>query len=155
MASLSEDLLRLAEAELHQEEVPRGSNWGGKIITYLKSVGIVFPASWCMAYVYWCTKQLEALHPGYSTPLLKTGGVLNQWNKRQNLAVKKPQAGDIFIMDFGHGLGHTGFIVEVLADGTFKTIEGNTNNDGSREGYEVEYKIRKPSQIKGYLRATA
>jgi hypothetical protein len=31
---------------------------------------------------------------------------------------------------------HTGIVVNA-SDETFKTIEGNTNDDGSREGYEV------------------
>jgi hypothetical protein len=31
---------------------------------------------------------------------------------------------------------HTGIVVSTSAE-TFKTIEGNTNDDGSREGYEV------------------
>jgi hypothetical protein len=31
---------------------------------------------------------------------------------------------------------HTGIVVSASAE-TFKTIEGNTNDDGNREGYEV------------------
>ncbi len=31
---------------------------------------------------------------------------------------------------------HVGIVTEA-ADGSFKTIEGNTNDEGSREGYEV------------------
>jgi hypothetical protein len=47
-------------------------------------------------------------------------------------------------------LGHTGFVERI--DGTsIHTIEGNTNDTGSREGYEVCKRIRKMSQIKGYI----
>ena len=68
------------------------------------------------------------------------------------LKFTNPKPGDIFIMDYGKGLGHTGFVVEVLSNGNLKTIEGNTNDEGSSEGYEVCYRIRKQSQIKGYIR---
>lgn len=33
--------------------------------------------------------------------------------------------------------GHIGIVTEVLEDGTFKTIEGNTNDSGSRNGDRV------------------
>ena len=33
-----------------------------------------------------------------------------------------------------------------------KTFEGNTNDEGSREGYEACYRTRKQSSIKGYIR---
>jgi hypothetical protein len=51
-------------------------------------------------------------------------------------------------MDYGKGQGHTGFVVEVLSNGNLKTIEGNTNDEGSREGYEVCYRTRKQSKSK-------
>ena len=59
--------------------------------------------------------------------------------------------GDIFIQDHGGGLGHCG-IVESLGIGVVHTIDGNTNDTGSREGYEVIRKIRPLHSIKGYLR---
>ena len=54
-------------------------------------------------------------------------------------------------MDFGNGLGHTG-IIESIKEDILYTIEGNTNDTGSREGYEVCRRTRKKSAIKGYLR---
>lgn len=38
--------------------------------------------------------------------------------------------------------GHAGVVSSVNADGTFKTIEGNTNSAGSREGDSVQEKVR-------------
>ncbi len=46
--------IQLATLELGHEEIPRGSNWGPHVQKYLLSVGLKFPASWCMAFVYWC-----------------------------------------------------------------------------------------------------
>lgn len=148
MSPLSQSALNIAIAQLGKEEVPRGSNWGEPVKTYLKSVGITFPASWCMAFVYWCYKQADA-----NAPLVKTGGVLAHWNKaKPEYRQKEPQPGDIFIVDYGKGLGHTG-IVERIEGDILHTIEGNTNDTGSREGYEVCRRERKKSFVnKGYLR---
>lgn len=40
------------------------------------------------------------------------------------------------IFDFGGGRGHTGIISGITGTG-FKLISGNTNDDGSRDGYKV------------------
>lgn len=39
--------------------------------------------------------------------------------------------------------GHAGIVIEVNKDHSFKTIEGNTNKAGSREGESVQEKLRK------------
>jgi hypothetical protein len=102
-----------------------------------------------MAFVYWCFEQSSQKG---KNPLIKTGGVLKAWNNAdKKYRVKDPQPGDIFIMDFGKGLGHTGIVEKV--DQTFiYTIEGNTNDSGSREGIMVTRKQRPKTKIKGYLR---
>ena len=139
--------LAIAKTQLGQQEKPLGSNWGVPVRDYLASVGITFPASWCMAFVYWCFKQIED-----APPLIKTGGVLRAWNEAdKKYRVTDPQPGDIFIMDFGKGLGHTG-IVEKTDQTFIYTIEGNSNDSGSREGIEVTRKQRPKTKIKGYLR---
>lgn len=137
----------IAKSQIGKEEIPRGSNWGADVKAYLNSVGINFPASWCMAFVYWCCKKDNP-----NTPLVKTGGVLAQWNKVNKMyKFTEPQVGDIFIMDFGKGLGHTGFVEKIDGE-ILHTIEGNTNDTGSREGYEVCRRTRKKSAMKGYIR---
>lgn len=148
--TLSEKALEVAITQIDQHEEPLGSNWGEPVQTYLKSVGITFPASWCMAFVYWCFEQVKE----GKNPLVKTGGVLNAWNKAdaKYKIIHNPIPGDIFIMDYGKGLGHTG-IVEKVEGAFLHTIEGNSNDTGSREGVEVVRKIRAISKInKGYLR---
>lgn len=148
--------LSVAKSQLGCCEIPKGSNWGKDVKKYLASVGINFPASWCMAFVYWCVEK-ACEEVGAKNPLVKTGGVLMQWNKvGKNLRfVKDPKPGDIFIMDFGGGKGHTGFVTAVKG-GRIETIEGNSNDEGSREGFEV---CRKPggraiTSIVGYIRVS-
>lgn len=147
---IKELALQTAITQIGKEEIPRGSNWGEPVKTYLKSVGINFPASWCMAFVYWCYQQVS-LELGIPNPAVKSGGVLATWNKTpKQFKGSTPVIGSVFIMDFGHGLGHTG-IVEKFDDTYVYTIEGNTNDTGSREGYEVCRRKRKRSSIKGYI----
>lgn len=54
-----------------------------------------------------------------------------------------PVAGALVIWQHGHGPeGHAGIVIQVNADGSFYTVEGNTNLDGSREGVETDKKLR-------------
>lgn len=139
--------LEVAISQIGKQEQPHGSNWGPDVQKYLASVGIKFPAAWCMAFVYWCVQQ-----SGVPNALKKTGGVMMQWNSvPPGSKVKVPQPGYIFIMDYGKGLGHTGF-VEKVEGASIHTIEGNTNDEGSREGYEVCRKIRAISKCKGFVK---
>lgn len=141
--------LQIAILQIGVSEDPKGSNSGPVINKYLESVGLNPGYSWCMAFIYWCCKESNP-----NTQLVKTAGVLSQWNEiPPEYKFDSPLPGDIFIMDFGGGHGHTGFVEDVQGD-IIHTIEGNSNEDGSREGYEV---CRKPggrhlSSIKGFIR---
>lgn len=147
---LSEKALQIAITQIGKQENPLGSNWGEPIQSYLRTVGIGFPASWCMAFVYWCFKNASVSLEIRNTAV-KTGGVLKAWNDSpQIIKSNVPSIGSVFIMDFGKGLGHTG-IVENFDSVNIYTIEGNTNDTGSREGIEVCRRTRKRSAIKGYL----
>lgn len=149
--------IEVAISQIGKEEIPRGSNWGEHVKKYLGAVGIGFPASWCMAFVYWCVEEAKVRVAdgtgGLRNPLIKTGGVLKQWNEidKKRKFTSTPLPGDIFIMDFGKGLGHTGFVEKVEGD-LIHTIEGNTNDTGSREGYEVCRRTRKIKDCKGFIR---
>lgn len=152
MSALSDKAIQVAITQIGQDEKPHGSNWGEPVKTYLASVGITFPASWCMALVYWCFKQ-AAIALNMANTAIKTGGVLAAWNKAPaSMKSKKPSVGAVVIFDHGGGLGHTG-IVEKIDVKNIYTIEGNTNNNGSREGVDVERKTHAISNptIKGYL----
>lgn len=150
--NLAQLALSIARSQNGVQEQPKNSNAGEAVEKYLKSVGLGKGFAWCMAFVYWSVKSAST-QLSIENPLLKTGGVLKMWNEKKDLRVATPQAGDIFIMDFGKGAGHAGFVISVLPGGKLHTIEGNTNDDGSREGYEVaERKDRKISSMKGFLR---
>lgn len=142
--ALLEKALEVAISQIGKMESPPGSNWGEPVRTYLNSVGLDSPNAWCMAFVYWCyNKAAEEL--GRTNPLVKTGGVLKGWNESTGKkilmadAIIKPSLvlpGQIFVFSTGGGFGHTG-IVENVSGGILTTIEGNTNEGGSREGTGV------------------
>lgn len=151
--TLKERALEVAISQLGVEEEPKGSNGGPQVNKYLRSVGLGSGYSWCMAFVYWCFKE-AAEKMAVNNPLVKTAGVIHHYNRaRPEVKFSYPQPGDIFIMDYGKGLGHTGIVEKVEPD-YVHTIEGNTNDEGSREGYEVCRRRRPRSKIKAYLRYT-
>jgi len=155
--------LEIAITQIGVVENPLGSNRGSEVDEFLRSVGLNPVGqnySWCAAFVYWCfnnaAKQLQV-----NNPLIKTAGVLNHWNKTtcnkivKATAIANPaliQPGHIFIIDHGGGMGHTG-LVESLNGGNIVTIEGNTNDSLSRNGYGVfRLTRRKVSDVnKGFL----
>ena len=111
--------------------------------------------AWCMAFVYWCYMR-ACMQYKVSNPVVKTAGVMECYRLTPYLkkTVEQIRAnpkllapGDQFIMKIGTaGLGHTGIIEKVVVNGaniTLHTIEGNTNDEGSRDGYEVCRRQRK------------
>lgn len=148
--TLAQKTLEIAIAQIGVEEMPKYTNSGPEVEIYLKSVGLGKGYSWCMAFIYWCT-QNASKQTNLQNPLKKTGGVLDQYNSRPLLKQITPKEGDIFIMDLGKGLGHTGIVEKVSGD-IIHTIEGNTNENGSREGYKVCRRKRETKSIKGFLR---
>lgn len=142
--------VQIAVSQIGKQENPPGSNWGEPVKTYLQSVGINFAAPWCMAFVYWCYQQAAKSYKVTNTAI-KTGSVIHAWNKApQHIKSSVPRIGSVFIMDFGKGKGHTG-LVEHFDTEFIYTIEGNTNDAGSREGIKVLRKKRLRTTIKGYL----
>ncbi len=149
--TLPEKALEVIKGELGKEEIPRGSNWGPHVQKYLASVGLTFAQPWCMALVYW-SHDHAAKTMGVINPMLKTGHVMTQWNSRRAKYSKiSPKPGDVFIMNFGKGKGHTGIVERIQGDLIY-TIEGNSNDEGSREGYEVCRLVRSINKITGFLR---
>ncbi|MCX8018931.1 MAG: CHAP domain-containing protein [Chitinophagaceae bacterium] len=150
---LAQKALEIAVSQLGISEAPRNSNRGPQVNSYLRSVGLPPGNPWCMAFVYWCVqKACDELK--LKNPLVKTGHVLTQWNKTTLRKLPKTsravKPGDIFIMHYGGGKGHTGF-VESIKGGFITTIEGNTNDEGSREGYEVARRTRSKSSMSGFI----
>lgn len=155
MSKLTDLALIIARKELGVKE--ETANWGKDIKKYLNSVNINFPASWCMAFVYWCFNE-ASVKLALKNPLPKTGGVMKHYNETMGIRLKDKktvQPGDVMILNFGKGLGHTGIVESVdLPNNTVITLEGNSNNSGSREGIEVVRHERKIDKVYSFIRYT-
>ncbi len=128
--------LEIAKSQIGVEEQPIGSNWGAKVREYLAAVSILSPAPWCAAFVVWCFRQADL--NGQVIPSSGSTTFLLNWAKEKKRIVKTPQVGDVFLLlrRGGTHAFHCGIVAGV---GTlfFWTVEGNSNNNGSAEGYEV------------------
>lgn len=149
MGQLADELIRTAGTQLGVKEATN-HNDGAAVESYLKSVGLGKGYAWCMAFVYWCAKQAAAKLK-LQNPLKATGGVLDEWQSGRGVHLAKPEQGCIFIMKHPEGY-HTGIVTGVFGDGSMHTIEGNTNDNGSREGTSVLRKTRYLKDMIGYIR---
>lgn len=163
--SIRQKALEISLGYNGQEEVPRMSNSGTFVMACLATVGINFPASWCQAFMYRVVSE-AAKALGLTNPMPKTAGCMECWNKTSpsNRILKidaTPQnilPGYQFILDHGGGHGHTGMVVEVFPDGTYSTIEGNTDPLGSANGYGVFHREGKHARhfsdapLKGFIK---
>jgi hypothetical protein len=143
-------VLEVAASQVGVMEDPPGSNRGPQVDQYLRAVGL-HPAAgsfpWCAAFVYFCAQQ-AGQDLGRPNPMIKTAGVLEHWSEAgtrriprvlpeqasENPTLVKP--GQIFLLSTGGGHGHMG-LIEQVKGGKLLTIEGNTNDGGSREGVGV------------------
>lgn len=152
--ALAQAALDVAVAEIGVMEDPPGSNRGRRVEEYLASVGLGGGHPWCAAFVFFAARA-AAERTGLSNPLPRTAGVLDMWRRSGVAGLPRLTAGQaaaqpglvttgmVFIMDFGAGKGHTGF-VRSREGGRLVTVEGNSNNGGSREGTGV-FELRRRS----------
>lgn len=157
--TLLTEVIKIAVTQLGVMEVPPGSNKGPEVDQYLASVGLPPGNFWCAAFVYWCFNK-ACTQLGRNNPVYKTGHVMTHWNKTAGKkivtvdAVDKPsliKPGHIFILNTGGSSGHTG-LVEKVEGGFIHTIEGNSNDGGSRNGIGVFRLQRKIAKInRGFI----
>jgi CHAP domain len=109
------------------------------------AVGFYKGASWCAFFVMMVLFETYADEPDVLAYLKKycSPATATMWQNfrasPQIITGQTPKQGGIAIWEEGNGTnGHTGIVVDVNADGIhFTTVEGNSNTDGSRDGYEV------------------
>lgn len=145
-------VLEIATKEIGVREDPPGSNRGKRIEEYQRLVGIDRGEPWCVAFIFFCfataARGLKLPNP-IEEAGCKTGSVLDLWNRagRANDITlllhddalndpSKVKPGMAFVISTGGGYGHVGLIASVVGN-QLETIEGNTNDGGSREGIGV------------------
>ena len=130
-ATLPERMVAWADSQVGVKEVPKGSNRGPMVDEYEAYYGLK-GQPWCACFVAWCMNKA-----GFSKSQIGKSALVADWaNQFKGKRVETPKRGDLGYWVTSKGTGHI-FIVVGYALGVVRTIEGNTNDDGSREGYEV------------------
>lgn len=140
--------LVVAYAKQHLRQHPReigGQNRGPWVRLYMKgSEGNAFP--WCAGFATYLVRQacdtLKISMPINSTVSCdRLAGDAKKKKRfldgRTNLDKSRIKPGSLFLNKKSEGdWVHTGIVTKASQE-HFETIEGNTNDEGSREGYEV------------------
>lgn len=132
--------LEVAASQLGVREIGN-TNRGEEVDAYLLSTGNGPGYPWCAAYVYWCIERM-ARELRIEVPFLKSAycPTISNWARGNSILFEKPEPGDVFLLYLPYKgkvtARHTGF-VEKVEGGQFVALEGNTNLDGSRDGYGV------------------
>jgi CHAP domain len=160
--TLAAHITRVAKNEIGVEEI-NGTNCGPRVNQYKSATNLPPKEAWpwCAAFVCWVVKKsMTVARRKFTFTRPTTAGAwdLENWSLRQDDSTQtrrkfgrdiKP--GDILIYTFSH----CGFATSAPnANGYVKTVEGNTDANGSREGGGVFAKLRHVSKIKARIRFT-
>jgi len=176
---MNQNLVDIALKEVGVREVPINSNRGPRVEEFQKYVGAwLVGSARCAAFVAWCFGQA---YPGANPAGKQSAAIMGFWarNKTRGDFVRflpadvkagkfKIEPGDLFVLCSdpvkvpkvqsgvikGH-TGHVGICDGVMLSATkFGTVEGNTNEAGSREGGGVYHRSRNLDEAKlvGFVR---
>lgn len=128
-----------------------GANAGKMVERFLATTGLGKGYPWCAAFVATILTECQVPNPksAWSPAYFPTSKVIYiRGSKQVHLKVNTPVKGDVFGLYFPSKgrIAHVGFIDEWTASKVI-TIEGNTNEAGSREGDGVYRKRRLTRQI--------
>ncbi len=153
-----DDLVAIAATQIGVEEIPRGSNNGPFVNMYQDDNNGAHAESWCADFVCWCARRL--IHERSPTPTIMPPRTslaygFGDWARTiPGAKVLLPgktalQRNDIVEYTFSH----VGIVQDFSpGSGLLHAIEGNTNADGSREGYEVILHPRYLSAVRAIIR---
>lgn len=157
-SSFGDTVGRVAKQHLREHPIELGgANSGPWVRAYMHgNQGSAW--AWCAGFVTFVVNQAATIH-GVSMPIegsFSCDLLASQAKEKQRFVSERSL--DTAAVDWSDGgLGsccvflvrrtsgdwtHTGFAFDYRPDGTFATIEGNTNDEGSREGFEVCQRFR-------------
>lgn len=136
----------IARKYIGTEEQPIGSNRGPLIDRWNTNVNAPIGSFWCASFVSGVALEWEN-KSGLDWPICFSADC-DVWlavAKKYGILQRSPQAGDLMLLVKTLSNGrqdafHIGIVEGVDENGIWKSIEGNSNNDGSRNGYEVAHR---------------
>jgi len=142
-----ETVSRIYTAEIGTREAT-GHNDGQRVEMYLHSAILKRGQPWCAAFITWTYKTagIKAVISGYAPNWFPSKKVIYTRGSKKN---STPGTADVFGIYFPNKgrIAHVGFIDQWKQGSMAITVEGNTNEAGSREGDGVYRKRRLKSQI--------
>jgi hypothetical protein len=155
-----DELARIAEGQIGTQEDAKHQNRGSAILKYQEATNLGGQGwPWCAAFVDFCMREFFARHPEYAQkkyqrPETAAAFGLIDWGREENCFVFSPHhgdpaRGDIVVYTFSH----CGIVADAdLKHDSFHAIEGNSNPDGGRDGYEVVRHARNFSSVNRFIR---
>jgi len=144
----AERVLARARGELGIKEDPPGSNR----VPYSEWYGVIGP--WCAMFVSWCLYQEGIPLPATTAKGFAYTPAGVAWLRRQGRWTHSAAPGNLVFFNFPGDdvdrVSHVGFIESILDDGTFVTLEGNTDRRGSRTGGQVMRRYRSRVGVVGF-----
>ena len=126
-----------------------GKNDGKRVEEYLASCGLGKGYAWCAAFVNWCMVQSGVRGAGsaWSPDWFPSANTIYTRGGRGNINPSKCDVMGLYYADKKR-IAHVGFIDDWAEGSDYTlTVEGNTNDDGSREGDGVYRKRRLKAQV--------
>ena len=114
---------------------------------------------WCAAFVAWCLREAIVRRYGSESaaPFKRCRSARcfdwPDWAHLQSAVdvARSPRVGDLAVYRFSH----IGIVVEANGGTDFEAVEGNTDDDGGREGVEVARRRRQVRQALAFIRLPA
>jgi hypothetical protein len=152
-------IVQIAKSYIGKTEKPSNSGFNDEVFEKkMEEVGFEKGQAWCCYFAelvfkeaYPEKKELDRL---FSASTVQT--FANFKKKHPDKVFATPIVGSLVIWQsqkdgVPQWSGHAGVCVEVIDTTTFKSVEGNTNDKGGREGYTVALKTRKVQKVKNGL----
>jgi hypothetical protein len=162
---MNKKIADIATSQVGQKEAT-GRNDGPVIRKYQSATNLnPGPWAWCAAFVCWCIREwlkdpeavkwlgLKVRTPEDWRPQTARAWGFDDWASKRPATTEiidrseQAKPGDIVMFTFSH-------VGIVISDNgkSIQTVEGNTDEVGSREGGGVYFKTRSRSLVKAYVR---
>lgn len=135
--------MRMAYAcdDMHVQEDPGHNNTGPEVNRILQAVGLDPGNPWCIStpacYLIDSGVNRDKL-PDLAGLVHGLSGSWADWAHKEHRVIVKPKRFCVGLIFHGPRSGHGVVLVGPgKKPGDWRTLEGNSNDDGSREGYEI------------------